>query len=403
MQRERLLLTEYQTTECALVAADAEFVRTELDQRIAISPSFVAGRYALNPGPHVGVVVLPSGLRVECRPKVPVSNVLYMLCVVGGLPTEQRPEVQPFDSLDALFEYVADYFAGLVAARIDAGLHRAYVETAENLTVVRGRIDFQEDIRRNHVLRHKVFCKYAELTWDIPDNQVIRQVCGLLAGSPFSADLRRRFRLLDRELGELTLTRFRAEDVRGFNYDRFNEAYRQLHYLCALFLEGRSLSEDIGDVESRTFLIDMNQLFESFVTEVLTSRLGGGLTVRAQSSTPLDVSRSVTVRPDLVLISGSSAALVADCKYKQLDSQVSSQADIYQLLAYCHALRCDNACLIYPRSGQMGELNWEIQVVHDGPRLSAIALDLSVPASQLNAECDKLAARVSSLIPASAG
>jgi 5-methylcytosine-specific restriction enzyme subunit McrC len=51
-------------------------------------------------------------------------------------------------------------------------------------------------------------------------------------------------------------------------YNRLNGEYRQIHRLCGLFLQGASLSEELGPFEFRTFLLDMNKLFEDFVSKV---------------------------------------------------------------------------------------------------------------------------------------
>ena len=71
----------------------------------------------------------------------------------------------PFDRIDDLLEHVVAYFVGLVEHRIDHGLYRSYLQRGENLLVIRGRIDFAQDVRTNHALRHRTYCDYSELSW----------------------------------------------------------------------------------------------------------------------------------------------------------------------------------------------------------------------------------------------
>src|SRR5207248_7242227 len=41
--------------------------------------------------------------------------------------------------------------------------------------------------------------------------------------------------------------------------------------------------------------------------------------------------------------------LVGDCKYKRLEIDEFKNHDLYQVLAYCTALRVDRGLLVYPR------------------------------------------------------
>ncbi len=59
---------------------------------------------------------------------------------------------------------MADWLTGSVSGEL--------ADQQDNLGVVRGRIEFARDIRENYVLRQRTYCRYSELIWDIPENQV---------------------------------------------------------------------------------------------------------------------------------------------------------------------------------------------------------------------------------------
>ena len=241
---------------------DLQFLIHELDERISVSRPISGDGYILNSGPNVGVIVLPSGRRINCVPKVPISNLMYMLGVANRLPDLQRQERAGFQRIDELFDLIAAYFAGLVEHRLRTGLFRNYIEVNDNLPYVRGQILFREDMLRNSILRNRVFCEFSEFTPDVPENQVIRQVCRLLSGACHADSLRGRFRQLDSRLGEIKSGSFSSPQTKEFKYNRFNLDYETMHILCALFIEQSSLSEREGSFESGTFLINMNSLFE---------------------------------------------------------------------------------------------------------------------------------------------
>jgi 5-methylcytosine-specific restriction enzyme subunit McrC len=385
---EPIRLKEYETWTGGLESGDVDFIASKLDKRIAISRHPQDDFYQLNPKQHVGILTLPSGRRIESYPKVDVRNLFYMLSVALGLPSPFPEELTQLDRLDRLFEFVAEYFAGLVERRIETGLYRAYVETEDNRPVVRGRIEFARDLRLNYVLRHRTFCRYAEFTWDIPENQVVRQVVHMLAGWSFQDRLRGRLSRIDAELAEVTPTLMPASAIDRFRYHRLNDDYQPIHQLCRLFLEGASLSEELGLFSFSTFLVDMNRLFELFVTEVLRQRVPRPLSVSSQRTLYLGRGDMVPMRPDISVYLRSVPQLMADCKYKRIDEDEFKNHDVYQLLAYCTAANVARGLLIYPR--HLAPIGNDVRVVNTDVTIRQLTIDLGKVGKALDDECDQL-------------
>jgi len=393
---DTIRLHEYTPQEVELTPEDAAFISTELSKRISISRHVSLDLYVLNPAQYVGVVSLPSGRRIESSPKVDLQNLFHMLAVAFELESPFRPQTSLFNRLDELFEFVAEYFVELVENRISSGLHRSYVTTQENLTKMRGRISFAEDLRQNYVLRHRTFCEFSEFTWDIPENQIVRQVAHMLSGWTFRPRVRHRLARIDAALAEVRPTRMPATAINGFKYHRLNDDYRQLHQLCRLFLEGASLSEDFGTFNFRTFLIDMNQLFEAFVTQVLKESARHPMTVSAQTPVYLACDKTrkqkVRMRPDIMVSAHGAPVLVADCKYKKVDLDEYKNHDMYQLLAYCTATGVDSGLLIYPR--HVVELADELRIRRTNIAIRLVTVDLGGTGEELELECRRFSDEV---------
>jgi hypothetical protein len=160
-------LTEYRDEQVRLDQSDADYLLTRLAQRLTIRRDVRPEAYALNPGPFVGVAVLPSGCRLECYPKVPVRNLFHMLATAWKIDSPFRDEDVGVDRVDELLEFIVAHFADLVEQQIDVGLYRAYIEHEANLAAVRGRISVADDIRHNALFRHRTWCRYADFTWDV--------------------------------------------------------------------------------------------------------------------------------------------------------------------------------------------------------------------------------------------
>src|SRR5262249_49771966 len=142
----------------------------------------------LNPNQYVGVVLLPSGLHLEISPKIPIHNLFYMMSHVFKLEPF-RLELARFERFEDVLALIARLYARVLQRKIDSGLYRSYVEREDNLRFLRGRLDFAEDLRQNVLTRHRMYCRYTDLTWDIEENQILRQVAHLLSGWGFDRDI----------------------------------------------------------------------------------------------------------------------------------------------------------------------------------------------------------------------
>jgi 5-methylcytosine-specific restriction enzyme subunit McrC len=372
----RIELREYATSTMALEAGDVVELRRDLGKHITLTPSLEPGLYDLNPGSFVGVVRLASGLTLDLLPKVPLYNVMWMIAEVERLEADVlHPLHRPvrINTFDDILEPIARSFVEQVEHLIDRGLYRTYIEVEENLTAIRGRIDFPQDLSRNVVLRHRTYCRFTEFSWDVPENQVIRQVVRKLARWGFSSRLTGRLLALDRQMEDVRLMNFGPQDVDRFHYSRQSEHYRPLHRFCQLFLNGFSLSEQVGDSPFDGFVMDMNLLFERFIALMLEQEFSGGWQLDRQESFDLFRGHAMKIRPDLLLTHHGLRAMVGDTKYKRRKG-IDGGDDYYQMIAYCIVLGLGNAMLIYPR--HLVDIDQRLTVWGSDIRIHETSIDL---------------------------
>lgn len=385
---ESLSFVEYEERPINLSPEDAAHLRRLAAQDIIrdLDP----GRYLITPKQWVGVVALPSGLRIEIRPKVPLRNLLHMIWSVSDVAWPFGDEPAFFaKSDDSIMEFLAFHFANLVDRQILRGLYRSYCEREENISMIRGQVDFPEDRRQNAILRHRTYCRFSDFTWDIPENQIVRQVVHFLCGWNFPHELQLKLRKIDATLSQIEPVMLSAAVMDRFHYHRFNDEYRQIHGLCRLFLEGSSVSEECGPFEYRAFLTDMNTLFQQFVTRVLQDCAPTGLTVDSKKQVYLDEDENADMYPDLLVRRKGKIALVADCKYKR----EQPGADIYQVLAYCTAEKANRGLLVYPLDDQTESA--ELRIRNTGISIHQLAIDLNKGSvDELDSECQRFARRV---------
>jgi len=151
--------------------------------------------------------------------------------------------------------------------------------------------------------------------------------------------------------------------------DRLNRHMEPLLSLAKLILGNRSpdLGGETGGTHRTYALVwDMNVLFEEYVGRITRECLADrSLRVDLQggASAYLAVEANVQqnaflLRPDVLVRRGRTALVVADTKWKRLDSKAAnlgvSSADIYQMLAYARRYRVQDAVLIYPHHPALG-------------------------------------------------
>lgn len=388
----RVQLSEFERINLALDDSDQRMIRSDLAGKIGITPTVDRTVVELNPNQFVGVVRLPSGITLDLLPKVPLFNVMWMIAEVERLEgidftlLEQQANIATFDDI---LEPIARVFVDMVERLIDRGLYRAYVEEEDNLSAIRGRIDFQQDVSRNVVLRHRTYCRFTEFSWDIPENQVIRQVVRLLAGWGFSTRLSGRLMALDRQMEDVRRTDLRSDDIDRFAYSRQSEHYRPIHRFCRLFLQGFSLSEQVGESPFDGFLMDMNILFERFITLRVRAALqqkNPRLRLLSQSTHALDTANVMRIKPDLLLEDRGQYQLVGDTKYKR---KTRDPNDMYQMIAYCTVLGLPKALLIYPR--HLADLDQYLEVRRAGIVVQEVSIDLRESRHAIASAIDGLA------------
>jgi len=408
-ENEKLTGVPLSPTQAAVLRAAAR------DDVLRVAPSW-AGGYDLTAGGVVGAIALPgwgdagrdeatggpiagdrmklipvaSPLHVLIEPKVPLDNLFYMLTYAHELGTFGQ-QTTPLVAGASIFDAVARVFIQQVDDIARRGIHRGYIEYEEDAAYLRGRLLVGRQARRGPAALgfHQ---QTNEFTADVLENRILRAALDLLARS--------RFR--DPELGpraRRALAAFAeaspgatAADCDRVVFTRLNERYRSPINLARLFLRYLSLEGQSGATPFAAFLIPLDRLFERFVARLLREHLAARPRnhVAAQAPIWLDADQQLKAQPDMVLKHDGRPWLVLDTKYKVYGDRPTN-ADIYQMVTYCHTLGVGRGMLIYPSDAP---LNDDHQL-RAGVRLELRALSLAGPLPAFRARC---AAFVSALI-----
>jgi 5-methylcytosine-specific restriction enzyme subunit McrC len=333
-----------------------------------------ANQHTLVAQQYVGTVQI-GGLTVEILPKIEGSNatnemairrnLIAMLMVALDLDISEgdvaKIAVQKFGILEILIRLFCDK----LFLQLHRGLVRRYEGQEGNLSVLRGRLAINEQLRVNAANPERLYCRFDEFQEDNPLNQILKAAIRLLLRVS-------RNQYNQRQLAELLLAFEGASDVAGsslpwhrISFDRLNDRYKPSFKLAALFLKRMSPDVTSGHAGGFSLFFDMNALFEEYIGRMAKRVCRSmGIEVRLQGPQrflAIDESSNANafaMKPDIVGFRGGQTAWIVDTKWKQLSVEEAregaAQADLYQMYAYANNYVCQDVILLYPHHAGLG-------------------------------------------------
>jgi 5-methylcytosine-specific restriction enzyme subunit McrC len=375
--KERLLkLTEHRTSPaCQLSPGERDVLLTV--GKIGVSPTpGLEGHYDLTPSSWVGSIDM-EGLSVVIRPKLPIISVLFLLSYV--MDRKHWPGSESvFSEEDGLLEAIVPSFAAQVGRATALGVLQGYVTVEDALFTVRGRVRFDDQIRRRYGVFPPAEVKYDEYTEDIEENRLLKAALTRLGRMRIRAEWSRKsLRAFDLLFQPVSLVEYHPWSLPDVEWNRLNKRYRPAVELAKLVLRATSFDLSHGSVRASAFLVDMNAIFEDFVLVALREALGLSEWVLVQGAKGkklvLDRSGRVHLEPDVSWWEGQECVFVGDVKYKRVNAVGVKHPDLYQLLAYTVATELPQGLLIYA-AGE--EVPVRHEVVRLGNVLEVVTLNL---------------------------
>jgi 5-methylcytosine-specific restriction enzyme subunit McrC len=348
----------------------------------------------------VGVVRL-TNLEVRVVPKLVGENlgVLRMLEYSSGLGALARLESARTLAADrdgSLIDLLALLLAEGSIDIAKRGILHDYVTHEESLAVVRGRLLPYEQVVRHYGQVHQLECRFDELETDIPENQIL--AAGLAIANRVAVDdharrIAARAHSIFSEVADPSAAITSPVQV---DYNRRNEHYRSVHVIAQMFLRSLGVNDLYapGAGDSFAFLLDMNRLFEDFVTRLLQDAFAGtDVRVRPQrrDRTLIWDARTgkpyAAVIPDLLLerTDAGPRQVPVDAKYKLYDERKIDQGDIYQTFFYAWAYAPESretdapAFILYPGSQDAPGTSLVARPRLGAPGASIRAIPIDVP------------------------
>jgi 5-methylcytosine-specific restriction enzyme subunit McrC len=383
-----LTIFEHETLPIDLTArqlAQLAQLQRQLPEQV-LQPVYHASGWALRTGQYVGVVRLgahtiqllpkiyrsPDTAASATRAREATANLLYMLAYAGLVRVQESTVANLLSRESDWFEILTHLFTNHLHEEWQRGPARGYQVVEDELPLLKGKWRLSTQFRRPDKA-HRFAVVYDEFTVDIALNRILRFVVerlSRLTRSPVNARLLGELRGLLDDVSLLPAAT--TADADRVTFNRLNARYKPVLNLARLFLDNGALQTASGDTSLFAFVFDMNVVFEGFIAGFLNRHRAAALPPELQPCTlaaqahgrQLHLARSegqplFRLKPDLLFHEGNATRLIADTKYKRLDSADRklgiSGADFYQMFAYAQRYDCPRIVLVYPQSAEMSD------------------------------------------------
>jgi 5-methylcytosine-specific restriction enzyme subunit McrC len=330
----------------------------------------------------VGFIPINDRVALDVRPRVPIDSLERLLQITGESPISLRPHLRRYTPHKDFAPSLLDTFAESIfdfALRIEAhGLHRSYVQRSADTSFPRGRIQIGKTMQRHEArgIHHRAAVTWFEPSTDTAANRCIKYAIWYLAQCYRSMDRVKGVKGMLSKLNRAysVFNGVSLDESKAFladplvvtptNLPAIRAYYEDAIHLAVTIInnEGIALSKKGSEVLLPSLLINLENVFEKYVREVLSSKveqiqpslqvLDGNVGGPRGGKKPLfDNKKDHPAKPDVVfkLEEGESIfyPLLIDAKYKK--SAEPAREEIEQIISYGASYRSPNLVIVHPR------------------------------------------------------
>jgi len=349
----------------------------------------VSGEFVIKADSKVGFISV-QGVQVNVAPRFPIYNIFYFLGLLEEMKLDSEG-VQISESNDFL-TVLFQSFIHSVASSTRKGLISGYVNREDSLQVLRGRIDFSRQAKRNPGSYFPFEVTFNDFVEDVPENQILKKALRIsLKYGLQNRSLRNQAQNLLFNFKDVS----EISQVPAWNKSRLNSHYWNALRLAELIISGNGFHETTGDIQINGFSIDMYKVFEDFVAKQLAERINSSDDLIAtQRSLSLDVGGIYREKPDVIWYRKGKPFQVLDTKYKQPEGETQqrdSLSDLRQAISYASLLGLKEAHIVYGVAGNARS----IETRQEGITVYTHGLDLGGTPSQIEEHLDLFVSNLS--------
>jgi len=335
---------------------------------------------------HIGVVQF-SNFTVKVLPKfsINVTNLPKLIAYAFDLDDIIIPESQiEFQAEEnQLIDILIVFFVRHCQKLLRQGLLKSYNSYHDDIRYLRGKLLLQQQVL--NVIKNKpIFaCEFDELEYNNLENQILMFCLNRSYNLTNSDSLRKEIRRLIHQFSGLVDEKYiTIDDFDKINYTRLNNHYKKIHELCKLIISSTGIADFYLEKKHfvSSFFVDMNKVFEKFVTRLFREYYPSSYIVESQKGKKAwtsDDGGSSYIRTDILLTNKAGKHIIIDTKYKRK----LSDNDRFQIGFYIHEYHQKKGFAIIPQfsdskdqsiTSKVQEINIEIKTINIDKTLDLI-------------------------------
>jgi 5-methylcytosine-specific restriction enzyme subunit McrC len=318
---------------------------------------------------------------------IPIKNIYYLLCYAWDKWEEKDwVNISAEDQTD-LLNLLSKIFVKGANTLLKRGLQQHYILQKENFQGIKGKIDFNDSIRKNLFSRGFSSCEFDELSADILPNQVIKTTLeNLLKTSGVSPIIKKEVQAALSKFSTIKSIVLTEKTFQQTQHTKSNSYYLFLLSISELLYNNLLLDENTGSFKFKDFMRDerqMARIFEHFIRNFYKIELSNAKVFREDLHWKIsgDERQFLPKMQTDISIQLGNRKLIIDAKYyketfqKYYNAEKIHSQNLYQLFAYLKNQPCATAegILLYPTIEKSVSLHY----THEGHTIKIETLNLN--------------------------
>ncbi len=335
-----------------------------------------------------------------------IKNIYYMLAYVYKALRKNEYRKIETENFENLADLLSEILILGLNTQLKRGLFQEYVEKIEEISGIKGKMDLNESIKKQTLLKRRMICSFDEYSINSYFNKIIKSTMMLLLKLDITKQHKQNIRnLLDYFIDVDLIS---VHDIKWkFSFNKNNDTYIMLLAICNLIVKGLIQTQSEGTVKVLDYFSEqkMHKLYEKFILEYYKKEFPE---IKADSSKidwVLDDEYSYqlpTMQSDVMLSKGRKI-LIIDAKYygqtmqNQYDTYTVHSNNLYQIFTYVKNKRMGKANLEYDVSGMLLYARTE-ELIQPNNTYSMSGNKISVRTLDLNCEFDEIKNQLNQIV-----
>lgn len=317
---------------------------------------------------YIGLIKISDNFQIEILPKIEMcttdketKNLLVKM--LNSLKEFNGKEFR-YSNVDTTSMNINEIFINMylqeVTYLVKKGLKASYVSLENNLNVLKGKINFKEQLKVNCSHRERVFVNYDEYDLDRSENKIIKSTLVKLLSFISNTTNKRLCLKLLTYFEKVNISNNYAKDFANITFNRENADYVNLINWSKVFLKNKGFASFSGENRSKIMLFPMEKIFESYVAKCIKQSFSD-YEIKIQNSSKYLFeypTKIFALRPDIILKMNGVTKIIFDTKWKKLTDNIRgnygiSQGDIYQMYAYAKKYSVNDVFMLYPLNNNL--------------------------------------------------